>query len=104
MNLIETNVKYHLYDSLKLCHEKKTYILSWLFNILGFILFFGVLGLVLYFSRKRKLTPYEFAEKQRREQDYIMSKIKQFQTAKRPDNTSAITNLPVLKNSERFEI
>ena len=35
----------------------------------------------------------------RRDQDYIMAKIKQYQTAKRPDNTSAITNLPVINQT-----
>jgi hypothetical protein len=104
MNLIEPGVKYHLCDSLKICHDKKFVIQSWLYNAIGYFLFFCVLALIMYFSRKRKLTPFEFAEKQRKDQDYIMSKIKQYQTAKRPDNTSAITNLPVLKNGERFEI
>ena len=99
MSLIEPSVKYHIHDTLHLCHEKKTTIQKWVFNLIGYTLFFIVVGLVLYFCRKRKLTPYEEAEKMRRDQDYIMAKIKQYQTAKRPDNTSAITNLPVVNQN-----
>ena len=50
------------------------------------------------------MTPYEEAEKLRRDQDYIMSKIKQYQTAKRPDNTSAITHLPVVNNNNALQL
>ena len=99
MSLIEPSVKYHIHDTLHLCHEKKTTIQKWVFNLIGYALFFIVVGLVLYFCRKRKLTPYEESEKMRRDQDYIMAKIKQYQTAKRPNNTSAITHLPVINQN-----
>jgi len=99
MNLIEPNVKYHIQDKLSFCHEKKTLIQSWVFNLIGYTLFFAIVSTVLYFCRKKKLTPFEESEKMRRDQDYIMAKIKQYQTAKRPDNTSAITNLPVIRKN-----
>lgn len=54
-----------------------------------------VVGSILYFCRKRKLTPYELSEKQRKEQEYIVSKIRQYQTVKKD---GGITNLPFTQN------
>ena len=102
MSLIEPNVKYHIYDKLHFCHEKKLLLQNWVFNLIGYTLFFIVVSLVLYFCRKRKLTPYEEAEKMRRDKEYIMAKIKQYQTATPPVNTSAITNLPVISQSNLY--
>lgn len=99
MTLIEPNVLNNIQDKLQFCHEKKSRIQSWVFNLIGYSLFFIVVSIVLYCCRKRKMTPYEEAEKLRRDQDYVMSKIKQYQTAKRPDNTSAITHLPVISKN-----
>jgi len=99
MSLIEPNVLKQIQDKLLFCHEKKNRIQGWVFNLIGYSLFFIVVTTVLYYCRKQKMTPYEVSEKLRRDQDYIMSKIKQYQTAKRPDNTSAITHLPVFNNN-----
>ena len=104
MSLIEPNILNNIQDKLMFCHEKKGRIQSWVFNVIGYSLFFIIVILVLYCCRKRKMTPYEEAEKLRRDQDYIMSKIKQYQTAKRPDNTSAITHLPVVNNNNALQL
>ncbi len=87
--LIETNVRAYLSNTLQKCHETKYNFQSWIFNISGFLLFGAVLATILFFCRKRKLTSYEQSEKQRREQEYILSKIRQYQSFKSP-----ITNLP----------
>ena len=104
MSLIEPTILNNIQDKLMFCHEKKGRIQSWVFNMIGYSLFFIIVTLVLYCCRKRKMTPYEEAEKLRRDQDYIMSKIKQYQTAKRPDNTSAITHLPVVNNNNALQL
>ena len=84
--LIEPNVQNYLYNTLHKCHETKDVIYGWLYNSIGFILLFSVVGITLYLCRKRKLTPYEEAEKMRREQEYILSKIRYYK--------STITDLP----------
>jgi len=99
MNLIESNVLDIIQDKLNFCNEKKGRIRQWVFNVIGYSLFFIVVTIVLYCCRKQKMTPYEEANKLRRDQDYIMSKIKQYQTVKRPDSTSTITHLPVMNNN-----
>jgi len=89
--LIEPNVKNYLYSTLQQCHDKKEMIYGWLFNTSIFIVIVVVVGSVLYFCRKSKLTPYELSEKQRKEQEYIVSKIRQYQSVKKD---GFITNLP----------
>ena len=91
--LIEPNVKNYLYTTLQQCHDKKEMIYGWLFNTSIFIVVVVVVGSVLYFCRKSKLTPYELSEKQRKEQEYIVSKIRQYQTVKKD---GFITNLPAI--------
>lgn len=100
--LIETNVKNYLFDNLQKCHEQKTILYSWILNISIFTIFCIVLFTVLYFCRKRKLLPYELEEKQLKEQQYVLSKIREYQMekTKKPQTMSAITNLPFTYNPD----
>ena len=100
--LIETNVKNYLFDNLQKCHEQKTTLYSWILNTSLFALFFIILFTVLYFCRKRKLLPYEIEEKQIKEQQYVLSKIREYQMekTKKPQTMSAITNLPFTYNPD----
>ena len=89
--LIEPNVQNYLYNTLQQCHDKKELFYTWVFNIVVFVIIVLVVGSVLYYCRKRKLTPYEQSEKERKDQEYVLSKIRQYQTVKKQ---SPITNLP----------
>ena len=89
--LIEPNVQNYLYNTLQQCHDKKELLYTWVFNIVVFAILILVVGSVLYYCRKRKLTPYEQSEKERKDQEYVLSKIRQYQTVKKQ---SPITNLP----------
>jgi hypothetical protein len=92
-HLIEGNTRHYLKHLLKTCHENRLRIYSIAFNAI--ILFFLViLGCsVLYYRRKQKLTPFEEYEKQMRDQEMILSKIKQFQIEKMRHQES-LANLP----------
>lgn len=91
--LIEPNVRSHLLTALRKCRiEKETFDVM-VFNIFVFVSITLIIGTTLYYCRKRKLTPFEQSEKQRKEQDYILSKIRQYQTAK---IQKPITNLPFI--------
>ena len=89
--LIEPNVQNYLYNTLQQCHDKKELFYTWVFNIVVFVIIVLVVGSVLYYCRKRKLTPYEQSEKDYRDQEYVLSKIRQYQTVKKQ---APITNLP----------
>lgn len=98
-SLIEPNVKYYLYDRLKVCHEYKMNAFSWVLNISIFVIFFSLLFVVLYFSRKEKLSPYEKQQQLLRDQQYIMLKIRDYKEMHKNNNSSLITELPTINQS-----
>jgi len=89
--LIEPNVKNYLFSTLQQCHDRKELFYTWVFNAILLIIIVLVVGSILYYCRKRKLTPYEQSEKTCKEQEYVLSKIRQYQTVKKQ---SPITDLP----------
>ena len=64
------------------------------FNIGLFIAFLLILGLVLLYKYKGKLTPAEIQKKNKEKQEYILSKVQKFQQAKRIAHQEIITGLP----------
>jgi hypothetical protein len=96
--LIEPGIKYFLNETLKQCREFRNHHNNLLFNISLFIGFFFVLGAILLYKYKGKLTPVEKDMKERRTQQYILSKIKNFQDAKRIASQELITGLPGWEN------
>jgi len=92
--LVEPGVKYFLKETLKQCKEFKNKYNNLLFNIGLCVGFFLILGLVLLYKYKGKLTPVEKEEKNKEKQQYILTKIKNFQDAKRIAQQELITGLP----------
>jgi len=92
--LIEPGVKYFLNQTLKQCHIIKEKYNNVLFNISLFICFMLVLGGILLYKYKGRLTPHEKAEKNKEKQQYILSKIKIVQDSKRKVHQELITGLP----------
>ena len=68
------------------------------FNVGLFIGFLLILGLILLYKYKGRLTPVEVEIKNREKQQYILSKIKTFQQAKRVAHQELITGLPSWEN------
>lgn len=97
--LVEPNVYGFLYQTLQKCHEFKNYYFFIFFNTTIFIIFVLVLSTILYYSRKQKLTPEEEYEKQLREQNYILSKIREYKL-EQTRKTSMITDLPFTYNPD----
>jgi len=93
-NLVENGVKYFLNETLKQCHTFKLTYHNWLFNISLFITFVIGLTIILYLNYKGKLTPIEKQQKERIKHQYILSKIKNLQEAKRKAHQELITGLP----------
>lgn len=95
--LIENSAKNYLLQTLQKCHNNRVSIYYYALNIGVFILFVGVVGLVLYYCSKQKLSDYDKQQKNLKDQQYILSKIRYYQEDKKQENQSRIsdiTNLP----------
>lgn len=92
--LTEPGVKYFLSSTLKQCHEFKDKYYNLLLNIGIFIGFLFILGSLLLYKYKGKLTEEEKIEKDNIKKQYILSKIRNFQMAKQKANQELITGLP----------
>jgi septal ring-binding cell division protein DamX len=96
--LTEPGVKYFINETLKQCHQFKEKHQNMIFNIGLLITFFIILGILLLYKYKGKLTPEEIEEKERIKKLYILSKIKNFQDAKIRAQQELITGLPQWEN------
>jgi hypothetical protein len=92
--LTEPGVKYFLHQTLKQCHITRDKFHNMVFNVGLFIAFLLVLGVILLYKYKGKLTPVEIAKKNKEKQQYILSKVQNFQQAKRVAHQELITGLP----------
>ena len=97
--LIENSAKNYLLQTLQKCHHNRTTIYYYAFNIGILVLFFTIVGFILYNAYKNKLTPYEANQKMLRDQYYVLSKIKWYQEDRKNTHESqstSITNLPFI--------
>lgn len=92
--LVENGVKYFLNQTLKQCHIIRETYYNQIYNLCLFGLFFLILGLILLYKYKGRLTQSEKEQKDREKQQYILSKMKQLQEAKRKAHQELITGLP----------
>ena len=98
--LIEHNVKNYLHNMLQTSHETRTTMYYYALN-LGILFFFiAVFGSALYYCYHSKKTPYELEEKMMKDQEYVMSKIRFYQSHQKQVIESkvnpGITNLPMM--------
>ena len=96
--LTEPGTKYFLSQTLKQCHVIKDKFHNTIINISLLIGFIIVLGLILLYKYKGKLTPVEKQQKDSEKQQYILSKVTKLQEAKRIAQQELITGLPNWEN------
>jgi hypothetical protein len=102
--LVAPGVKNFISGVLRQCRLTKDKYYTIIFNISMIVIFSILVGGFLYYKYKGKLTPQEIAEKQRKEQEYIMKKIgTNIATKKQEDQfknleTTMLTNLPNWNN------
>jgi hypothetical protein len=96
--LTEPGVKYFINETLKQCHSFKEKYQNTIFNIGLLIVFFVILGILLFYKYKGKLTPSEIEEIEAQKKQYILSRIKNFQDAKVRAQQELITGLPHWEN------
>jgi len=92
--LVEPGVKYFLHETLKQCKVYKEKYNNYLYNAGLLICFIFILGAILLYKYKGKLSEEEVEQKEREKKQYILSKIKNFQDAKRIAHQELITSLP----------
>jgi hypothetical protein len=92
--LTEPGVKYFLNETLKQCHKIKEIYYNHLFNVGMLCSFFIILGILLMYKYKGKLTPTEIEQKETDKKHYILSKIRNYQQSKLKSQQELITGLP----------
>jgi hypothetical protein len=92
--LVEPGIKYFLHETLKKCKEYKEQYNNYLYNAGLFIFFTLILGAILLYKYRGKLSMEEMQQRDREKKQYILSKIKNFQDAKRIAHQELITSLP----------
>ena len=94
--LIEPGVRYFLNGTLKECRKFKDNYISVIFNISMVLLLAVMIGGFLMYRYKGKPTPAELELKNRKKQEYIVSKLQQlaYEKKKNDVNTTMITGLP----------
>ena len=92
--LTEPGVKYFINETLKQCHIFKETHHNMMFNIGLLFVFFIILGVLLLYKYKGKLTPNEIEQMDMQKKTYILSKIKIFQDTKVKAQQNLITGLP----------
>tara|TARA_B100001094_G_scaffold325746_1_gene380617 strand:- start:927 stop:1352 length:426 start_codon:yes stop_codon:yes gene_type:complete len=100
--LIEPGVKYYFKEILKECNNYKQRNYNLVYNISLFILFFSILGIILFYKYKGNKTPQERYQKNIEDKQYIMSKLVYYNRAdlenKQRIQNNMITNLPDFNN------
>ena len=96
--LTEPGVKYFINETLKQCHQFKEQYHNLNFNIGLLVVFFLILGILLLYKYKGKLTPEEIEQKELQKKQYILSKIRNYQDAKIRAQQKLITGLPQWDN------
>ena len=92
--LVEPGVRFFLRKTLRNCREKKNIVYTRLFNIGLFLAFVSVLGGILYYKYKGKLTPAEKKARKDKEELYLTEKIKSMKVQVKRDSNMIITDLP----------
>ena len=80
--LIENGVKEYVQIVLNKCNQHRVQIYSIGLNVLVLILFVTIVVSVLWYCHSHKLTPQERLHKFRRDQEYVLTKIREFQIEK----------------------
>lgn len=92
--LIENGVKVFISHNLNKCNQFKQKYYNTMINIGIFIVFVVIIVIILCMQYKGKMTPEELEEKERQKEQYIMSKIKNYQQDKLMAQQKLITGLP----------
>lgn len=95
--LIENGARFYMSSVLSGCHSNRVNIYLYALNIGVLIGFLGIVGLVLYYCYKNRLSPAEAYQKQLKEQEYVLSKIRFYKEHQASiASRASITGLPTV--------
>tara|TARA_Y100000996_G_C22510495_1_gene638171 strand:- start:1098 stop:1448 length:351 start_codon:yes stop_codon:yes gene_type:complete len=97
--LIEPGVKYFLHESLKNCNTNKHQYYNILINLGLLFLFVFILGGILVYKNKTKLTPEELEKKKIFQQKYLLDRVRKFSVERQKEKEEMITNIPKFESS-----
>ena len=100
--LIEPGVHYFLKENLKQCKQTKYKYYNTIFNLSAFVGFFLILGMSLQYMYKGKLTEKQQEERKRKTEEFLLTKMRNVEIAKRIEQQDIITNLPVQIDEQYF--
>jgi hypothetical protein len=92
--LTEPGTKYFLRETLKQCHDKRATYYNIIWNCGFFLLLLILIGVILSYGKRNKLTPEEKKEKQEKDHAHVMVKIKALRDERMKTSNEIITNLP----------
>lgn len=78
-HLVEPGIRDYFHNSFEECKQFKMVYYTRVLNIVLFILFVGIVSTVLYFKKKKKLTPAQKNKKNEEDRMYIINKIRSLQ-------------------------
>lgn len=96
--LVEPGTKYFLNETLVRCAKFKKEYYNNMLNIIVIIFIIISVGGILYYKYKGKPTPAEKMLKERDRKHYVLSRIKNYQDAKRLESQTLISGLPAWEN------
>lgn len=96
--LTEPGIQYYLNETLKQCRTFKNHYNNMIINISLFIGFVLLLVLILIYKYKGRLTKEEMIQKNREKQQYVLSRIQNFNEAKKAAHQGLISGLPNWNN------
>jgi Na+-transporting NADH:ubiquinone oxidoreductase subunit NqrC len=99
-SLVEPGVKFFLKETLKQCRDFKEKYNNTLYNVGLFAVLILIIICILIYKYKGKLTPVQMEQKEWEKKQYILTKIKNYQDAKRIAHQELITGLPGWNNNE----
>ena len=92
--LTEPGITYFLNESLKQCHVYRDNYYNTLINLGLFAGFLVLLGGMLLYKYKGRLTPVERENQNKEKQQYILERIKNFNESKKIAHQELISGLP----------
>lgn len=99
-SLVEPGMQFFMKQTLYQCKKLKESYYNVIFNVGTFIILLIIIGSILLYKYKGKLTPLEKEKKNRVKEQYILSKIKNYQQEKKQNSMDMITNLPRFNNND----
>ena len=101
--LIEPGTRFFFKSNLLNCKSVKDKYMNRLYNftMLGFFIF--IVGCILYYNYKGRLTKHEIYVKHAKERQYILEKVKGLEHERQKESQERITNLPLFSQSENIQ-